>query len=128
MTCFWDGILRNINQEDFNLLNINKNNNNKEFIILLKKNNKLCKNVQWQSENINEQLLKENYEMIKNFNENNINQGYDCSSCDPFIILLSELFKINIHHNFNGVLIKYTYTYNNPRKTINFKSNKSHFY
>jgi len=126
MTCFWDGILRNINQEDFNLLNINKNNNNKEFILLLKKNNKLCKNVQWQSENINEQLLKENYEMIKNFNENNINQGYDCSSCDPFIILLSELFKINIHHNFNGVLIKYTY--NNPRKTINFKSNKSHFY
>jgi len=128
MTCFWDGILRNINQEDFNLLNINKNNNNKEFILLLKKNNKLCKNVKWQSENINEQLLKENYEMIKNFNENNINQGYDCSSCDPFIILLSELFKINIHHNFNGVLIKYTYTYNNPRKTINFKSNKSHFY
>ena len=126
MTCFWDGILRNINQEDFNLLNINKNNNNKEFILLLKKNNKLCKNVQWQSENINEQLLKENYEMIKNFNENNINQGYDCSSCDPFIILLSELFKINIHHNFNGVIIKYTY--NNPRKTINFKSNKSHFY
>ena len=58
MTCFWDGILRNINQEDFNLLNINKNNNNKEFILLLKKNNKLCKNVQWQSENINEQLLK----------------------------------------------------------------------
>jgi hypothetical protein len=126
MTCFWDGILRNINQDDFNLLNINKNNNNKDFILLLKKNNKLCKNVQWQSENINEQLLKENYEMIKNFNDNNINQGYDCSSCDPFIILLSELFKINIHHNFNGVLIKYTH--NNPRKTIYFKSNKSHFY
>jgi len=126
MTCFWDGILRNINQDDFNLLNINKNNNNKEFILLLKKNNKLCKNVKWQSENINEQLLKENYEMIKNFNENNINQGYDCSSCDPFIILLSELFKINIHHNFNGVLVKYSH--NNPRKTINFKSNKSHFY
>ena len=65
MTCFWDGLLRNLNQEDFNLLNSNKNINNKDFILLLKKNNKICENVKWQEENLNEQLLKENYEMIK---------------------------------------------------------------
>jgi len=125
MTCFWDGLLRNLNQDDFNLLNLNKNINNKDFISLLKKNNKICENVKWQEENLNEQLLKENYEMIKDFNENNINQGYDCSSCEPFMILISELFKINIHHNFNGNIIKYIHT--EPRKTVNYKSTQSHF-
>ena len=37
MTCFWDGLLRNLNQDDLNLLNSNKNINNKDFILLLKK-------------------------------------------------------------------------------------------
>ena len=45
--------------------------------------------------------------MIKDFNENNINQGYDCSSCDPFMILLCELFKININYDYNGNNIQY---------------------
>ena len=125
MTCFWDGLLRNLNQEDLNLLNSNKNIKIKDFILLLKKNNKICENVKWQEENLSQQLLKENYEMIKIFNENNINQGYDCSSCEPFMILISELFKINIHHNFNGTIIKYIHT--EPRKTVNYKSNQSHF-
>ena len=126
MTCFWDGIIRSLTQEDLQLLNSNKNINNKDFILLLKKNNKICENVKWQEEQLNIELLKENYDMIKNFNENNINQGYDCSSCDPIMILLSELFNITIHHNFNGNIIKYTYI--EPRKTINYKSNQSHFY
>ena len=37
MTCFWDGLLKNLNKEDLNLLNSNKNINNKDFILLLKK-------------------------------------------------------------------------------------------
>ena len=61
MTCFWDGLLRNLDQEDLNLLNSNKNINNRDFILLLKKNNKICENVKWQDENLIEQLLKENY-------------------------------------------------------------------
>ena len=126
MTCFWDGLLRNLNQEDLSLLNSNKNIKIKDFILLLKKYNKICENVKWQEENLDEQLLKENHEMVKNFNENNINQGYDCSSCDPIMILLSELFNITIHHNFNGNNIKYTHM--ESRKIINYKSNRSHFY
>ena len=37
MTCFWDGIIRDLTQEDLQLLNSNKNINNKDFILLLKK-------------------------------------------------------------------------------------------
>jgi len=63
--------------------------------------------------------------MIKDFNENNINQGYDCSSCDPFMILLCELFKININYDYNGNNIQYMI--DNSRKTIKYSSNQSHF-
>jgi len=42
MTCYWDGLLRSLDQEDLTLLNSNKNINNIDFILLLKKNNKLC--------------------------------------------------------------------------------------
>ena len=125
MTCFWDGIIRDLTQEDLQLLNSDKNINNKDFILLLKKNNKICENVKWQEEQLNIELLKENYEMVKDFNENNINQGYDCSSCDPFMVLLCELFKININYDYNGNNIQYMI--DNSRKTINYKSNQSHF-
>ena len=125
MTCFWDGLLRNLVHEDLILLNSNKNINNIDFILLLKKNNKLCENVKWQKENLSKKILEENYEMIKNFNAKNINQGYDCSTCDPFMILLCELFKININHDYNNNNIQYRI--DEARKTINYKSNQAHF-
>jgi len=125
MTCYWDGLLRNLDHEDLILLNSNKNINNIDFILLLKKNNKLCENVKWQNNFLSKKLLEENYEMIKDFNENNINQGYDCSSCDPFMILLCELFKININYDYNGNNIQYMI--DNSRKTIKYSSNQSHF-
>jgi len=126
MTCFWDGLLRNLYPEDLILLNSNKNINNIDFILLLKKNNKLCENVIWQKEKLSKKILEENYEMVKIFNVNNINQGYECGTCDPFMILLCELLKININHDYNGHNIQYNI--NDARKTINYKSNQSHFF
>jgi len=125
MTCFWDGILKKLNNEDFKLLEYN-NTNNINFIQFLKKNNKKCTNVIWQNEKLSEKLLDENYKMVSEFNENNINSGYDCSSCDPFIILICELFKLDINHNYNNTKIEYKI--NNARRLIEYKSNQSHFY
>jgi len=45
MSCFWDGILRNLNQDDFDIISSNKNINNINFILLLKNKNINCKNV-----------------------------------------------------------------------------------
>ena len=33
MTCYWDGLLRSLDQEDLTLLNSNKNINNINFIL-----------------------------------------------------------------------------------------------
>uniref|UniRef100_A0A6C0C8Q9 Uncharacterized protein n=1 Tax=viral metagenome TaxID=1070528 RepID=A0A6C0C8Q9_9ZZZZ len=126
MTCFWDGIYRKLTDEDMKLINSNKKINIKEFINLLKKNNKICSKVKWQSEYLSDKLLKENFKMIQEYNINNINNGYLCSCCDPFIILICEIFNLNINHNYNNVNIYYTIK--NNRKTLNYKSNKSHFF
>ena len=40
MTCFWDGIMKQLNDNDFKLLSSQKEKN-KHFILLLKKNNKI---------------------------------------------------------------------------------------
>ena len=126
MTCFWDGILANLKEEDFQRsLRVSKPNN-RNLVDLLMKNNTLdTRNIIWNGKNITEQETKENYEHIKNFNINSIGNGYLCSSCDPFLILICELFKVNINHKYLGNMIKYQV--NNPVKTLNFSSNRGHF-
>ena len=44
--------------------------------------------------------MKENYNAIKNYNINKINNGHLCSTCDYFLLLISEIFEVNINHNY----------------------------
>ena len=97
MTCFWDGLRQGLN------LHIS----NDEFIGSLQKKNKKDINILWNNEELRKQQLQENYEHINNFNKNNIYNGYDCSICDPFIILICEIYDVNISHNFNGFIMNY---------------------
>jgi|TARA_Y100000991_G_scaffold5506_1_gene4354 hypothetical protein len=125
MTCFWDGILHNLNDDDFQrVFQVNKPNN-KNLIKLLKDNNRKTKNINWNGEIFSEKQLEENFIHIKDFNEKFIGNGYLCSTCDPFLVLICELFTVNINHNYCGYLM--TYTNSKSIKTLNFKSNKSHF-
>ena len=125
MTCFWDGLLNNLKEDDFQrIFQVNKPNN-KNFVKLLKNNNRKTKNIKWNGEIFSEKQLEENFIHIKYFNENSIDNGYLCSICDPFIVLICELFIVNINHNYCDYLM--TYTNSNSIKTLNFKSSKSHF-
>ena len=126
MTCFWDHILKSLNKEDLQMIGLNYPTTNTSFIDSLQKNNKLCENVVWQNKSFKKQLLEENLIMIKGFNSQKINKGYDCSTCDPFLILLSELLKVDIDHLYQDNLIQYRVK--DSRKLLNFKSTSSHFY
>ena len=126
MTCFWDHILKSLNKEDLQMIDLNYPTTNTSFIDSLQKNNKLCVNVTWQNKSFKKQLLEENLLMVKEFNSQNINKGYDCSTCDPFLILLSELLKVDIDHLYQDILIQYRVK--DSRKLLNFKSTSSHFY
>ena len=133
MTCFWDGILNALEPEDFKIFSktygrftIYTKPKSKEFINILKINNTKTKSIKWQDKILSENELNENFEHIKNFNENLINNGYYCSICDPFLCLICELLNVNIIHKYLSTTIKYTK--NNVKKTLHFCSNKNHFW
>ena len=125
MTCFWDGILHNLTNEDFQrTFQINKPTNT-NFVNLLKNNLRKTKDLTWNGETLSENQLNENYEHIRDFDVNSIHNGYLCSTCDPFLFLVCELFNIDINHNYCGYLMKYKVR--NPIKQLNFKSDSGHF-
>lgn len=59
---------------------------------------------------------------IEDFRSN----GYDCSSCDPLLLLVSQLFVVNIVHNFNGANIEYMNE--NATITIHLRSDNDHMF
>ena len=125
MTCFWDGILHHLKDEDFQrIFQINKPNN-KNFVELLKTNLRKTKDIIWNGYTLTDKQLEENYEHVKDFNINSIRSGYLCSICDPFLFLVCELFRVDINHKYCGYNM--TYRVKNPTKTLNFKSNSGHF-
>lgn len=124
MTCFWDSILTCLNDDDYRFANIGKGNH-KHFITQLKLRNRPMESIQWQREKLREQEIKEHMEAIKDYNINGIHSGHLTSICDSFLLLICELFHINIIHRYLNINISYSHP--NPRKTFKFNSNKGHF-
>ena len=126
MTCFWKGLLSCLDEQDFALLQTRKPRTEADFAYLLQHCNRAAKSVQWQNTVCPQQFRHECVEAVRNLKVSQIGGGYWCSTCDPFLLLVSELFQINIHHQYCGHLILYTNT-KTARKTIYVKSNNSHF-
>ena len=125
MTCFWDGILQSLSNDDFQFAFKTNKSNNKILISLLKDNNKKTTRVMWNKKKLTEKQMDDNYEHVQNFNIESIYGGYLCSSCDPFLLLVSEVFNVNIDHDYCGNGIKYETS--SARKTLRFKSSGGHF-
>ncbi len=115
MTCLWDALRNKLQVKE----------NNKDFILYLKKSNKMNNSILWNNEKLSVKQLEENFEHIQNFDETKIGDGYDCSTCDPFLILICEIYDVNIHHNYNGHIMKYVK--GEQCKILNFNSNSGHF-
>jgi hypothetical protein len=130
MTCFWDGCIQAIGTDI--LKNIMRNNhvNSRTFVDFLKNNIVYTPHVLWNNELLTKKQLDENHEHVLNLDVGSIRGGYDCSTFDPFLFLISQLFKIHIIHDYNGHII--TYQYNGPDAiapmTMQVKSDKGHFW
>jgi hypothetical protein len=130
MTCFWKGIQQSLEKNDFETLTkkiIPRQPTIKELILFLKASNIKTNNVIWNQTKLSDMELQENFHAVKVFNINNINNGYACSTCDPFLLLICEIFSININHCFLNKVMKYE-NKKLVRKTITFKSNYGHFW
>jgi len=125
MSCFWDTLINKINKNDIhNVLkidNINPTNFAKELI----KKNKLVNTILVNNKETTKNQQKENYEHIKDYDISTINDGYNCSTFDPFLILISDLFSITINNNYDNNLIIYK-PIAHSRYIIELKNNKSH--
>ena len=124
MTCFWDNIIASLTKDDYNFIGYKKMNN-LIFVKFLINMNEETKNISWNHIPLTSKQIQENLDHIDNFDSNLIENGYLCSTCDPFLCLICHLFQINITHTFMKTTIYYTIP--NPRKTLHFKSNFSHF-
>lgn len=127
MTCFWDSIYNSLNQTHFQQLQCNRNNNLKEFIINLQNTKTTLSNVTWQNNPLTQKEIDEHIQAIREYNVDNINNGHLTSSCDLFLLLLSDLLEIGIDHNYLGHKIEYR-NKNNNTTILTFGSNKGHFF
>ena len=127
MTCFWDGILQTLDTSDFQVVGCNNRLNRRQLIDLLKNNNVEIEDVTWNGKKLTKQEIKEHFQAIKDYNINGINQGHLCSCCDSFLLLICQLFNVNIKHLYMNVNIEYQ-NKKIQRKTLNFASNRGHFW
>ena len=127
MSCFWDTLIQKINSDDVNnILKIN-NCNPETFSNALKNENIKVDNVLWNNNEITEKEKQESFDHIKDYDSNTLKNGYLCSVCDPFLLLISELFQIEIVHHYNGVVIHYKNNIKNNYK-ITIHSDKGHMW
>lgn len=129
MTCVWKGLISGLSC--YNLLQGKQKEC--DFASSIKNRNVKTIDVQINENDFTEQELNENFEAIQNLNINDIYNGYMCSTSDPLLALVSQIYKINIIHNFRGTTIKYVYDNGeiedpDNNKTIAVESDLGHFW
>ena len=134
MTCFWNGLLSRLNIYAINkYLNCNLNDKPepREFVQLLKNNAVVTPDVKCGilgDTALTRKQLEENLEWILNYNVDGVHNGHDCSTCDPFLLLVSQLFMIDIHHNYNNFFVKYVNAKNKCGYILSLSSDKGHLW
>ena len=126
MTCFWDGLMKGIINEDYKHLGKDYSKKTRiNLINILKSENRLTKDIMWNGKMLIEKELRENYEAVKNYDIEKIGNGHLCSTCDYMLLLICDLFKIDIEHKYLNNIMRYTNSKN--KNKIYVKSNKGHF-
>ena len=127
MSCFWDSLIKSINNEDLNTYFDNNNIriNPHNLVTILKNINRKTPNVLWNNTVLTEKMLDENQEAINCYDINQVQNGYYCSTCDPFLFLLVDYLEITIIHNYNNNIMNYTHK-NNNRYSIKINSDSGH--
>ena len=126
MTCFWDGLMKGLKDEDFQRIGEIKKDRI-SLIKLLQKNNKLTDEVLWNNKIIkNKKELTENFEAVNNYNIKGIGNGHLCSTGDYMLMLICDIFCVNIYHKYLNKIMKYEKK--NNKINLHFQSNKGHFW
>lgn len=96
MSCVYDSLIKKLKL---------KKTNPTSLVEYLKENNTETIDTTWNGNFLTEQEMKDNKERISNIK--GTNKGYDCSTCDPLLLLVCQIYDVSIYHNFNGTEISY---------------------
>ncbi len=122
MTCVWKGLISGL--VCYKLI---KNKTKEfEFASYIKKHNVKTTNVTINDSYLGEQEINENFLAIENLNVDNIGSGYMCSTSDPLLALVCQIYSINIVHKLKRATV--TYTHDESEFTIMVESNGCHFW
>jgi len=124
MTCFWDGIFKSLNNDDFKFIG-EKKTNIRNLINILKIKNTEMNDVLWQNTKPKKQEINEHMIAIKDYNISKIHDGHLTSSCDSFLLLICQLFQVKIIHRYMKNFIIYQNS-KKERKTLHYSSSGSH--
>ncbi len=130
MTCFWDGIISKLGHA-LNSAGYKMSSAIPSFINALQRVvTEVPKvDVDWNGQPISQKHWEECIEWIVDYNVDKISSGHDCSTCDPFLILLCQMLHCNITHNYHGYSVNYTYSGNvRCNLLITFNSDAGHFW
>ena len=125
MACFWNGLIKMLLKEEL----ISRKIDAEHLLSIVKYFNDQNMQRRRHTVEINgkcptKKQMMENYHRIMYINS--VNDGYDCSSFDPVLIIICEIYRVNIEHDFVGNVV--TYFRKKNKKTIKVFSNKEHFY
>ena len=133
MTCFWNGLYHKLSDDDFKFINEIKCKSLQDLITLLKRYFNLFDidyifyhGSDGKIEPLSKQFLSECKKAVLDYNIESMYNGYYCSTCDPFLILVCMLFKITIEHKYINVDIKYIPR--ESRRKISCNSDSGHFW
>lgn len=128
MACFWNSIINRLNKDNyFKQINNNIRLIPEHLVLSLKKNNRRTNNIIWQGEELTEKQKDENFEHINSYNIKEIYNGYFCSTFDPFLFLICDLFDISITNIYNNNKIEYINKFKS-RYTMILYNNKGHMW
>ena len=115
MTCVWDAIIQGIPVnvlKDHGLGNMvargqKRKRNQKILVTYLKQHAKMVDHVTVNGKNLSRRQKEENWKATREFDVKTIGNGYYCSAADPFLILVCDMFKCSIIHDYCGSHIRY---------------------
>lgn len=125
MTCVWEGLMEGLRKYKL----IEQRTKLDTFVQHIKKNNVRVSSVTCNGQLLTRQQIEENYDRIRSIKK--ISNGYNCSACDPLLILICYIYHINIVHKLHGHAIEYCIhnsADSHVLRTLFFGSDDGHFW
>jgi len=91
-TCFWDSLIHQLGTHQLIPPTMNPHN----LLALLQSKNVKTTNVFWQETQLSENQMTENLTWVAEYNAARISDSHLGGACDPFLLLVCELYRVTI--------------------------------